>query len=124
MQNPLRVRIKAVKFDGNDVAVIKVEHQEFALNQFNPSGTNYLSKRKFVASNGFKLFSECFPQLVNSNNSLNVRGSDAARDNDMLLATSKTYIAKLKVAIREYNIHRLSLIVEPKGCSKGETIIE
>ena len=91
------------------VYLIKILSQKYRYLDF-IKGEDY---HRFVASNGFVLISDSCPEVEELNhpsgrrgtdeNKLFVRGADSSSDNDIVRAYGISYIAELKVAVREYN---------------------
>lgn len=112
MSDALEVRITEVVDGSNTRYKVRVVSQLHRYTSF--GGGPFQSSSKFIASNGFMLRSVDIPEVRqknypnerrgNSNNVLFVRGRrDDGSDNDVLTATSLSYILELKVAIKEYN---------------------
>ena len=119
-KKPLSIRVKTIKFDGKQLFILKIDHQEFAYDKFTTTGNS-----TFTATNGFMLSSTSFPEIQEGNNKLHVLGQSKAKSDTakILTTNSKVYIDKLKVAVREYNVVRVCGNDQPK-CSKDELIIE
>lgn len=117
-KKPLAIRIKTIKFDGKQLFILKIEHQEFIYDKFTASG-----HCDFTATNGFILSSTSFPEIQEWNSKLHVIGQAKADTVKILTTNSKVYIDKLKVAISEYNAVRVCGKDLPK-CSKDELIID
>ena len=118
MKKPLAIRIKTIKFDGKQLFILQIEYQEFTYSKFTTEGLC-----DFRASNGFILSSTAFPEIQEANKKLHVQGT-SKKDADRILTTnSKSYIDKLRVAVREYNAVRICGKDIPK-CSKDEVVID
>ena len=82
-----------------DKKAIRIKEQTHRCREFGVAASD--DCREFVASNGFTLASQEYPSL--DANALFVRGGKLDRDHTVLLAPDGEWLAKLRVAVREYN---------------------
>jgi hypothetical protein len=120
MKKALSVRIKQTKFNGKQLFIVQIEHQEFRCGSFGVNTTNGF----FTASNGFALKSSLFPCISDKECKFNVCGSSTGSDSVILTTNSKAYIDKLKVAVHEYNDSKSPPPKNDRKCSRDEYIIE